>query len=71
MHMHFKLQYFVLERKLTEFSAILKQQKNDTMPRLVFRQKRGLERGQLQTEGNYKVIACCLYGKTRTISCKE
>ena len=33
-------------------------------------QKRGLERGQLQTAGNYKIIALCLYGKTRTISCK-
>ena len=55
----FKLPYFVLQRKLTEFSAILKQQQNDNMSRLTSRQKRGLEQGQLQTAGNYKKIAPC------------
>ena len=36
----FKLQNFVLQRKLTEFSAILKQQQNDNMSRLVSHQKK-------------------------------
>ena len=40
---------FVLQNKVTELSAILKQKQNDNTPRLVSRQKRGLERGQLQS----------------------
>ena len=55
---------FVLQSKLTEFSAILKQQQNDNTSRLVFRQR------EAWNEGNYKIIASCLYGKTRAISCK-
>ena len=43
-----KVCIFVLQSKQTEFSAILKQQQNDNTSRLVFHQKRGLERGQLQ-----------------------
>ena len=51
--------------------AILKQQlENDNKSWLVSYQKRGLELGQLQTAGNYFVIAQCLCGKTRAILCK-
>ena len=57
-----------MQSNLTEFSAILKQQQNDNTSRLVSRQKIGLEGGQLQTASNYKIIARCLYGKTRAIS---
>ena len=39
---------FVLQSQLTGFSAILRQQQTDNTSWLVSRQKRGLERGQLQ-----------------------
>ena len=63
------LQHFVLQSKLTEFSAILKQQQNDNKSRLISKQKRDLERGHLQTAFNNKIIAQSLYGKARAISC--
>ena len=47
---------FALQSKLTEFSAIFKQQQNDNTSRLVSCQKRGQGRGQLQTADNYKII---------------
>ena len=34
-----------------------------------FPPKRGLDQAQLQTAGNYKIIARCLYGRTRAVSC--
>ena len=48
---------FVLQSKLTEFSAILKQQQNDNTSRLVSHQK------EAWNEGNHKIIARYLYGK--------